>query len=299
VLDLAVRRKDGEVGLNIAAQINKALNEPLFRAYIEKLQREDLSPLTISKYAANLHAYEKWLGGEPVSAESAKNFLHWLRSKDCSWSTVEAYYHAIKPFLADLSIVLHIKYRDHKKVAPRSHSPDEIRAILDIVNHRKDKWRHLSKRDNLMILVLAYTGIRRGELMALTPRDINFHTNRIRVLGKGDKERLVPIESQIRDLLKEHIKHMKLTDRIFPLSSSRVSNIIRQYARRAGVNDIHVHSFRHYCATQLIKNGVNVRVVQQILGHSDINTTMIYVDTCDEEVNDAVAHLPNLIERVS
>lgn len=267
----------------------------VIQAYLQRLQFKDLSPNTISKYTLCLRCYEKWLGGERISEDSTQAFLNFLRQKNLSWASVQAYYHAIRPFLADQGIKFQVKFRKRKHL-PHYHSPDQVRAVLDVACNRTDRWKHLSQRDSLMILVFAYTGIRKGELMALRVKDINFHTSMISVMGKGDKERVIPVDGRIYKLLETYTKKMQVGDRLFPLSSTRIGVVIRNYARLAGIDDLHPHSFRHYFATQLIENGVNLKVVQELLGHADISTTSIYLDCIPKHLTDAVTHLPNLME---
>jgi site-specific recombinase XerD len=278
------------------------------QTYLKRLQFKDLSPNTISKYTLCLRCYEKWLTGERPSEDSAQAFLNFLRQKNLSWASVQAYYHAIRPFLADQGIKFQVKFRKcHTTHLPTYRSPEQVDAILRAAQNRTDKWKHLSRRDSLMIRVFAYTGIRKGELMALRVRDINFLTHMIRVLGKGDKERVIPIDDRIYKLLENHTKKMQVTDRLFPLSSSRIGVIIKNYARTAGIADFHPHSFRHYFATQLVRSrvnsetglvepGVELKEVQQLLGHASISTTAIYIDVIPEHLRKAISHLPNLME---
>lgn len=281
--------------------------------YIKKIEFSDRSPLTIGKYAQNLRAYGEWLGGEPVSEKSTEAFLHFLRQQGFSWSTVRSYYHALKPFLADIGIKLIIKYRKHEHLPPY-YKPEQVKAILSVAQNRIDKWGKLSNRDSLIILTFAYTGLRRGELLALTVRDLNFYNQTIRVKGKesggggkGDKERVIPMDECLYKKLQKYTEKMKVTDRIFPIGESRIDAIIRNYARKAGVSDFTCHSFRHYFATHLIESkvnpvtgirepGIELETVRQILGHANIATTVLYIGTTGQGQKDALKHLPNLME---
>ncbi len=145
--------------------------------------------------------------------------------------------------------------------------------------------------------MFAYTGVRRAELLSLCVRDLNFHTRMIRVQGKGDKERVIPIADCLYEKLQKYTKRMQAGDRLFPMQPRRLWTIVTRYAREAGVDNFHPHSFRHYFATQLVEAGVNLKTVQELLGHADISTTAVYLDVIPKHLTDAVQHLPNLMER--
>jgi len=295
------------------------------QAYLKRLNSQDLSPLTIAKYTHDLKGYQLWLSiqpvseyssqlGKPISKDSAEEFINFLRSqRNLSRSSVRSYYHAIKPFLAGLGINFTHKFKKIKRL-PQYYKPAQIKAILDVAINRTDKWKRLSGRDSLMILVFAFTGIRKGELMALRVKDISFYAKTIYIRGrergggaKGDNDRTVPIDHRIYKLLEDYTRGMQPTNRVFPLSSSRIGVIVKKYSIAAGLPEFSPHKFRHYFATQLartrtnpltgvIEPGKNPKTVQQLLGHASIETTQIYFDIAPEDHADAVTHLPNLME---
>jgi len=266
----------------------------LIETYLKRIQFSDLSPVTISKYTQCLRCYERWLSSEPISEDSAQAFLNFLRAQNFTWATIQAYYHALKPFLADQGIKFQVKFRKRRHL-PTYHSTDQVKAILEVAQNRKDKWGKLANRDSLIILVFAYTGMRRAELLSLCVRDINFHTHMIRVKGKGGKERVIPIIECLYERLQEYTKRMQPGDRLFPIQPRRLWKIVTKYARAAGVDNFHPHSFRHYFATQLVEANVNLKTVQELLGHADISTTAVYLDVIPKHLTDAVQHLPNLM----
>ncbi len=265
------------------------------RAYIGELEAAQLHPSTVDKYHHCLKAYQDWLCGEPISAQSAKAFLNYLRQKDFSSSTLRAYYHALRPFLAYLGIPLQIKFKKQHRL-PAYHSPSEVKAILDVIRQRDDAWNKLKQRDVVMVLTLAYTGVRRAELLSLTVRDINFRDRMVRVLGKGDKERVIPIAPVLFTALQDYTKGMQPGDRLFPMQPRRLWAIISRYANKAGVENFHPHSFRHYFATQLVEGGTFLKVVQELLGHASIETTAVYLDILPKHLSNAVSSLPDLTE---
>jgi len=136
-------------------------------------------------------------------------------------------------------------------------------------------------------LFYAKTGMRNKELCNLKLSDIDWQRREITIRNsKHNKIRIIPIEEKMLTdrtypSLKNYIKHWRMNTSkhyVFTTKNGRMTpnylrNIIRNTARKAGINWIHPHSFRHYAATNLLRAGVNIRVVQAILGHSSIRTT--------------------------
>ncbi|RPI63046.1 MAG: tyrosine recombinase [Planctomycetaceae bacterium] len=145
-------------------------------------------------------------------------------------------------------------------------------------------------RDRAMMSVLYATGMRASELAGLKISDVNFNVGIVRVLGKGTKERIIPIARQAMADVREYIEQLRpsLTqdprqELLFlsrtgrPLPREDVFRIVRKYVRRSGINaGTSPHTLRHAFATQLLSHGADLRSVQEMLGHADIATTQIY-----------------------
>ena len=147
-------------------------------------------------------------------------------------------------------------------------------------------------RDKAILETFYSSGLRVSELINLKINDLFFEDEVIRVLGKGSKERIVPLGSSAIHWLKEYLlksrphleKKMRSQNFVF-LSQKRgtklgrmsVWNIVKRYAEEAGIKkEIHPHTFRHSFATHLLEGGADLRAVQEMLGHADISTTQIY-----------------------
>ena len=143
-------------------------------------------------------------------------------------------------------------------------------------------------RDRAVLATLYATGMRASELAALKAGDINANLGVIRVLGKGRKERIVPIAEAALELIATYVREMRPADagddeRLFlsrtgrALSRQDVFRIVRKYVRRAAVGGrVSPHTLRHCFATQLLAGGADLRSVQEMLGHADIATTQVY-----------------------
>ena len=145
-----------------------------------------------------------------------------------------------------------------------------------------DRARKDNKRNYLILLTLWRTGIRNEELTNLKKQDIKPDRIILRQ-GKGKKDRIIPLDSHLLDLLTYHMANMTLDDRLFPISTTQVRNIVHKYE---GEESIHPHTFRHSFAVHCLKSGMNIRSLQKILGHTHLDTTAVYLDLIAEEVMD-------------
>ncbi|KPJ97925.1 MAG: recombinase XerD, partial [Desulfobacterales bacterium SG8_35] len=148
----------------------------------------------------------------------------------------------------------------------------------------------LGARNHTMLHLLYATGLRVSELVKLPLVSFNRHSGNLRVLGKGNKERIVPIGEQARILLEEYLDHTRpqllhgrtspslfLTTRGKAMTRNRYWQILKDIAVQAGIRkEISPHALRHSFATHLLENGADLRSVQLMLGHSDISTTQLY-----------------------
>jgi len=169
---------------------------------------------------------------------------------------------------------------------PDTLTVQEIDLILESVIFTSDTGH----RDIAILSLLYSSGIRVSELVSLEFSNIFLDEDYIKIMGKGKKERLVPVGLKAKDNLVYYIKNHRKTSKlksnagvIFlsyrnkPLTRMAVFNIIKKYANIAGVEkNISPHTFRHSFATHMLEGGADLRVVQEILGHENINTTEIY-----------------------
>ena len=143
-------------------------------------------------------------------------------------------------------------------------------------------------RDLMIIETAIKTGMRRAELANLLVRHINFGSGSLTVVGgKGSRDRVIPITNKLELALEELCSDKELNNRIFGLTPQSLGLKINDWAKKAGVS-IHTHSFRHFFATRLLEKGVNIRVVQELLGHSNLNTTQIYLSVTASHLQEAV-----------
>jgi len=179
---------------------------------------------------------------------------------------------------------------------PQSLSEDEVDSLLNAPNTDEP----LGHRDRAMLELLYATGLRVSELINLKLSQVNFSQGVLRIVGKGDRERLIPLNEESQNWLKEFIDGPRMeillerqTDYLFPtrrgnrMTRQAFWHIIKRYAEKAGVRQkMSPHSLRHAFATHLLNHGADLRVVQMLLGHSDLSTTQIYTHVARERLKE-------------
>ena len=165
-------------------------------------------------------------------------------------------------------------------------SPSEVRKII----HAPDVKSVIGYRDRAILEILYSSGIRKTELRKLSLDDVDYHDGFLRVKGKGNKERIVPIgriacrylENYVKsvrpDLIKDpYNKTVFLSSRGNRLNHNAVWVLVKKYAKKAKIKkNVHCHTFRHTCATAMLKNKADIRIIQELLGHSSLNSTQVY-----------------------
>ena len=132
------------------------------------------------------------------------------------------------------------------------------------------------------------TGMRRGELANLRIRDLPFETNRIFVQkGKGDRDRVIPMHPKLQDNLYILCIGSAPNELVFQMLPQSLGMKFHIWAKKANV-PLHTHSFRHYFATKLVERGANIRVVQELLGHSSLSTTQVYLSLTANHLEEAI-----------
>ncbi|MCW8347881.1 site-specific tyrosine recombinase XerD [Vibrio nomapromontoriensis] len=235
---------------------------------------------------SGLQEYQTWLVDQDYHQSSRARMLSAIRR-------LFQYIHREK-LRADDPTALLISPKLPKRL-PKDLSEDQVTALLDA----PDLNNPLELRDKAMLELLYATGLRVTELVSLTMENISLRQGVVRVVGKGNKERLVPMGENAIDWIGEFIENgrpdllgEKTSDVVFP--SKRAKQMTRQtfwhrikyYAVLAGIDTelLSPHVLRHAFATHLLNYGADLRVVQMLLGHSDLSTTQIYTHVATERL---------------
>lgn len=201
---------------------------------------------------------------------------------------------ATKEKIININIMNEFELPKINKKLPVILSKDEIEIILNSIKITD----HLSSRNRCMFELMYATGLRVSELVNLTINMVNLNMGYIKIIGKGDKERLVPISNIVNNLLNEYLQLYRQeflknnnSQLLFfnnhgdKLKREECYAILKQIVNQTTINKkISPHSIRHTFATHLLENGADLRSIQELLGHSDISTTTIYTHISNQKV---------------
>ena len=262
-----------------------------------------LSDKTINSYRNDLNIYKEYLNDKGINSVNSiksnhiKDFLK-IRSNEKTTTlahnlTVIKNFHLYlyKQNITKDNISEYISRPKVRKSIPKVLSIEDVDKLLDIRLETP-----LDYRNKAMLELMYATGLRISELIALKVNDIDLLEGTVIVMGKGSKERVIPVGDYAIDYLKKYLNERnKLlrepTDYLFlnnhgrPISRQGFFKILKALLREKGLNeDASPHTLRHSFATHLINRGADLRSVQEMLGHSDITTTKIYTEVSDELV---------------
>ncbi|WP_211294029.1 site-specific tyrosine recombinase XerD [Vibrio gangliei] len=274
-----------------AIWLEKGLSENTLQSYRHDLDKlalwlgeNGLSLITLSAF--DLQAYQAWLVDKAYKQTSRARMLSAIRR-------LFQYLHREKLRDDDPSALL-VAPKLPKRL-PKDLSEQQVDALLEapIVEDP------LELRDKAMLELLYATGLRVTELVSLTMENMSLRQGVVRVMGKGGKERLVPMGENAIEWIETYLEQgrpallgEKSSDVVFP--SKRAKQMTRQtfwhrikfYAQHAGIDSeaLSPHVLRHAFATHLLNHGADLRVVQMLLGHSDLSTTQIYTHVATERL---------------
>jgi integrase/recombinase XerD len=259
------------------------------------------APRTVDAYRRDLAHFARWLDGPPTRAttEQLERYVAQLRADGLSPATIARRLAALRALFkhqlllgarpdnpaADLA-----PPRRLRKL-PRTLSPSEAERLVEAAAGTTPR----ALRDSAIVELLYGAGLRVGELVSLERDSVDLEGRLVRALGKGSKERLVPIGRQAAEALRRYLSRGRpfldrrhrpelfLNARGGPLTRGGVFLILRKIAGKAGLDPerVHPHLLRHSFATHLLEGGADLRSVQEMLGHADLATTELYTHVSD------------------
>jgi integrase/recombinase XerD len=266
-----------------------------------------LSENTLSAYATDLRIFANWLQDKSlleVDAGDISGFLANRYNKGISsrsaarmLSSLRRFYiYLIRENLVTVDPTALIESPHIGRPLPDSLSEQDVERLLAA----PETSNPLGHRDRVMLETLYATGLRVSELVGLKVDQFNFRQGVVRVTGKGDKERLVPIGEEALSWLEDYMQSsrksllaarqsdfMFLTNRASGMTRQTFWHIIKRCAKKAGIQKhLSPHTLRHAFATHLLNHGADLRVVQMLLGHTDLSTTQIYTHIARERLNE-------------
>ena len=257
----------------------------------------------------NLNALEKVLGSQGIVVNNCRDLtvpflkehfvFYMLEEMGLKTNTINGRIRSVRGLIQFLSREGYLD-RDYsadlpvlkgEKVIIQTFSEEEIARLL----RQPDQKTFTGLRDYTMMLLLLETGIRISELVGIYLADVHLRDGNILVNGKGSKQRLVPIQSKMRQVLQRYIRERGngLTDALFvtidndPIAIGTVQKLIKEYGETARITNVRVspHTFRHTMAKYYILAGGDIFSLQRILGHSSMETVRIYVEMFSNDVS--------------
>jgi integrase/recombinase XerD len=285
------------------------MNDALIDRFCDHLWLEDgLADLTLAAYRRDLKTFGAWLKNErahglgAAQAGDIEAYLAWRFTRHAQPRSAARYTSALKRFyryllrenLIAADPTLNLDTPKLPRALPKTLTEADVEHLLDSA----DVNSPLGLRDRAMLETLYATGLRVSELVGLKLTAVNLNDGVLRVTGKGNKDRLVPLGEEAVQWLKRYLVDARpllletqLSDAVFVtargggMTRQAFWYLIKRHAQTAGITrPLSPHTLRHAFATHLLNHGADLRVVQMLLGHSDISTTQIYTHVARERM---------------
>jgi integrase/recombinase XerD len=293
----------------------EARQDPALQAELHEIERftdslwmeRGLSEHTLSAYRSDLAGLAAWLcgNGRTLLGARRQDLLDYLAARVAAGarprttarllSSLRRFYrHLVREGRIAEDPSVRIDSPRIGRPLPDTLSEQDVDALLDA----PDTADALGLRDRAMLELLYACGLRVSELVGLGTDQVNLNQGVVRLLGKGGKERLVPLGEEAVDWLQRYLiearpqlassaRHLFVSRRGRGMTRQTFWHRLRQYAIKAGINKhLSPHTLRHAFATHLLNHGADLRVVQMLLGHSDLSTTQIYTHVARERLKD-------------
>lgn len=227
-----------------------------------------------------------------VYLECEKNNL--ISTKNRKLASIKSFFGFLNRIYGVENIIENIKAVKNKKDAtPLFLENDEAKELFKATIYTKKPTRN-----KLLLDIFLYCGLRVEEVENLSLANFNFEDNSLNVIGKGSKSRIIKLNPIIENDLNVYLKELEdkgiklnMNDRLFQLSKRSIQRSIKRMLKIIGKEEYSCHKLRHTFATELISNNVDIKTIQELLGHVNINTTQIYVHSNDSRKQNAVNSL--------
>lgn len=266
--------------------------------YLLELEIRNYSQNTIKTYSSILKNFIKFISKSPKPlnkqqfSDNFRSYIQFLKNdKNLSPNYIHLITIVVKKFLSYNHIYFLEDFPIPKKAKslPKSLNEKEVQNLINSVEWSENdssSSKHTKMRDKLILSVLYSTGLRVSELIEIKIQDIDFSERTIFIKGKGNKERIVLFDKDTKEEISAYLnfrvkksEYLLVTNYGHPLSARYIQMMIKKYAEKAEIKkNVTPHVLRHSYATHLLKRGVDIRIIQQLLGHSSILSTQIYTN---------------------
>ena len=284
------------------------MNKQLADFLINLQSDRNYSSKTVESYQRDIEKFYRFLLEEDIKADDvdlivirnflSKEFMSGVSRRSCKrrlCALKHFYQYLVKTGQIETNPFNYVKSPKMEKKYPHILYSNQVEELLKENKNRTDV---LASRDQAILELLYYSGVRASELVNIKLSDINTRNRVCRILGKGNKERIVPftdscaltIDKYIKECRPKLAKHNEqisiylfLNNRGEQLTTRGLEYILKNIEEKIGLNlGLHPHLLRHTFATHLLENGADLRVIQELLGHESINTTQVYTHVTEE-----------------
>jgi integrase/recombinase XerD len=289
--------------------VSASAQDPLLDEFVDSLWLEDgLSRNTLESYRRDLQQFAQWLHAvsersllDARHADLLAYLAHRFQLKARASSTARLlsslkrfYQFLVREGKREIDPTLNIDAPKRARPLPKNLTEADVEKLLAA----PDVDTALGLRDRAMLEILYASGLRVSELISMKTAQLSHDMGVVRILGKGSKERLVPVGEEALSWIRRYVAQSRgvlleartsdalfVTARAAPMTRQAFWQLIKRYALQAGIaTTLSPHTLRHAFATHLLNHGADLRVVQMLLGHADISTTQIYTHVARERL---------------
>ncbi|MDL2246353.1 tyrosine-type recombinase/integrase [Methanobrevibacter sp. OttesenSCG-928-K11] len=279
--------------------------DEMIEEYLIDLEIRNYSKNTVKTYNSIINDFynylknEKKLYNDKHFLRSFRLYIQYLkRDKLVSQNYIYLVTVVVKKFLEHnkLYFLDDVESPKRTKSLPKSLNEKEVYNLINSIKWDNEKDNpakiRMKTRDKLILTILYSSGLRVSELINLRVNDIDFDERTMRIRGKGDKDRVVLIDENAKKMIIDYLairesdnEYLIINKFNKPITSRYIQKMIKDYGNKANIQKtVTPHILRHSFATHLLKNGVDIRVIQQLLGHSSLSTTQIYTSVDMETI---------------
>jgi len=244
------------------------------------LFQRSVTKRTAYRYRGILLQYQRALNGATPTLDTSCQFLGHLRKQGFTPATLRLYRAALAGFHAwrGEQLVLSIKLPHH---VPEYIEPTIISWMLEL---------SLGKpKDHLILRLMTDAGLRREEVTRLRVRQVGVKALRLR--GKEDRDRTIPLTAELAGALKPFCNDKSPNDLVLGVGEGVIYRAVKRYGKMVGKPELKPHDLRHSFATRLLERKVDLRTIQELLGHASVSTTQIYTQVAGTQLEDAISRL--------
>lgn len=283
------------------------------KEFLNHLENErNYSQKTVISYQNDIEKFFAFLSSEGILMDDVdllviRNFLSKELSSGVSKRSCKRRLSSLKHFYSFMCKKGYVKYNPFEYISsPKTEKkiPDVLyeKQVEELLTANRKRTDELAIRDQAMLEVLFYCGLRASELVGIKLSDVDIRNRYIRVIGKGNKERIVPFTDGCAQTLDTYVKQCRpllaskqplitmyyfLNNQGKPLTTRGLEYILKTIEEKTGVFlHLHPHMLRHSFATNLLDKGADLRVIQELLGHESINATQIYTHVSEQTMKD-------------